>query len=145
MHFLPVPPGGLAMAFSDVPPEQTLYVDGSVKRARLGGGAVLVAPEGESTRFWTFPQQSRDSNQAEILALLHALEWVLQMAPVRPTQVYTDSFELLRHLAKRTARYVGLIELFPLFSSCQVVLLQNIANDRNKRADALARKALGLI
>ena len=144
MHSLLVPPGGLALTISDMHPEHTLYVDGSVKRGRLGGGAILVTPEGEHSHFWQFEQTSRDSNQAEILALYHALHWVAVAGPLRPLQVYTDSYELLLHLTKKSARYHGLLELFPLFLSCQVVLLQNIANDKNKKADVLARKALGL-
>lgn len=144
MHTLPVPAGGQAMVFADAVAQHTLYIDGSAKHGVLGGGALLVTPEGEFTQFWRFSTPSRDSNQAEILALHHALEWVAQVAPARPLQVYTDSFEMLQHLAKRTERYLGLGELPALFAARQVVRLQNIANKLNKRADALARKALGI-
>lgn len=144
MHSLPVPAGGKAMVFADTNPVHTLYIDGSAKRGTIGGGALLLTPEGEFTQFWRFGIPSRDSNQAEILALLHALDWVTQVAPARTLQVYTDSYELLLHLAKQTERYLGLRELPELFVSRQVVRLQNIANEKNKRADALARKALGI-
>lgn len=144
MHSLPVPAGGKAMIFDVASPEHTLYIDGSAKRGIIGGGAFLATPEGEFTQFWRFDIPSRDSNQAEILALRHALHWVTQVAPARTLQVYTDSFELLLHLAKRTERYLGLQELPELLASRQVVRLQNIANEKNKRADALARKALGI-
>jgi ribonuclease HI len=144
MHSLPVPAGGHAMVFADANPVHTLYIDGSAKRGTIGGGALLVTPEGEFTQFWRFDVQSRDSNQAEILALRNALEWVAQVAPARTLQVYTDSYELLLHLVKRTERYLGLQELPELIASRHVVRLQNIANEKNKRADALARKALGI-
>lgn len=144
MHALPVPPGGQTLILTDATPIHTLYVDGSVKRGAIGGGAILHTPEGEFTNFWRFNMYSRDSNQAEILAVQHALEWVSEVAPGRPLQVYIDSYELLLHLAKKTERYQGLLELPGLFVKHQVARVQNIANNRNKKADALARKALGL-
>jgi len=144
VHSLPIPAGGKALVFSDVRPEHTLYIDGSVKRCMLGGGALLITPEGEFSQFWRFDTKSRDSNQAEILAMRHALAWVIQCAPIRALQVYTDSYELLLHLVKHTGRYSGLQELPELITSRQVVRLQNIANEKNKRADALARQALGI-
>jgi ribonuclease HI len=119
----------------------------------MGLGAVLVGPDGatqhhisEATTF------TGCNNEAELRALLRALQWLEQhvaVAAATTVQVVSDSSVLVEQLG---ALQVAPIErLAPLFDEARSVLrqfahvdLQWVPRHRNGAADALARAALGL-
>ncbi len=139
------------------PAHWVVHCDGSAvpNPGRMGLGAVLVGPDGatqhtisEATTF------TGCNNEAELRALLRALQWLEQqqqvVAAATTVQVVSDSSVLVEQLG---AQAVARIErLAPLFDEARSVLqrfaqvdLQWVPRHRNGAADALARAALGLV
>ena len=122
----------------------------------MGLGAVLMGPDdtvqhqiSEATSF------TGCNNEAELRALLRALQWLEGKAAAATTavQVFSDSSVLVEQLAPPPgARTVAPIaRLAPLLDEARTVLqrfaqvdLQWVPRHRNGAADALARAALGL-
>ena len=120
----------------------------------MGLGAVLVGPDGsvqhhicEATTF------TGCNNEAELRALLRALQWLEQqqhvVAAATTVQVFSDSSVLVDQLGAHAATPIA--RLAPLFDEVRIVLqrfaqvdLQWVPRHRNGAADALARAALGL-
>ena len=118
----------------------------------MGLGAVLTGPDGtlrhqisEATTF------TGCNNEAELRALMRALQWLAQqgVAASTPVQVFSDNSVLIDQLSTRATPPIA--RLAPLFDAArrqllgfgQVGLLW-IPRHRNGAADALARAALGL-
>jgi len=136
------------------PPAWVIHCDGSASPnpGRMGLGAVVTGPDGavrhqvsEATTF------TGCNNEAELRALMHALQWLAQqgLAASTPVQVFSDSSVLVEQLGGRPAALLA--RLAPLFDEARSVLhafdnvrLQWIPRHRNGAADTLARTALGL-
>ena len=135
-------------------PAWVVHCDGSAwpNPGRMGLGAVVTGPDGavrhqvsEATTF------TGCNNEAELRALMHALQWLAQqgLAASTPVQVFSDSSVLVEQLGGRPA--APLARLTPLFDEARSLLhafddvrLQWIPRHRNGAADTLARTALGL-
>lgn len=136
------------------PADWVIHCDASAwpNPGRMGLGAVLTGPDGtvrhqisEATPF------TGCNNEAELRALLAALDWLArQGVPASTTvRVFSDNSVLVEQLG---ARAIAPIErLSPLFDAARRLLqafqgadLQWIPRHRNGAADALARAALGL-
>ncbi len=120
----------------------------------MGLGAVLVGPDGlvqhrisEATTF------TGCNNEAELRALMQALQWLEQqqqvVAAATTVQVISDSRVLVEQLG--TLAVAPITRLAPLFDEARSVLqrfaqvdLQWVPRHRNGAADTLARAALGL-
>ncbi len=120
----------------------------------MGLGAVLVGPDGtaqhrisEATTF------TGCNNEAELRALLRALQWLEQqqqlVAAATTVQVVSDSRVLVEQLGVLAVAPIE--RLAPLFEEARSVLqrfahvdLQWVPRHRNGAADTLARAALGL-
>ena len=118
----------------------------------MGLGAVLVEPDGftqhplsEATTF------TGCNNEAELRALIVALQWLGQRVQAAATavQVYSDNSVLVEQLGRPDAAPIE--RLAPLFDEARRALqpfehvrLQWIPRHRNGAADTLARAALGL-
>ena len=118
----------------------------------MGLGAVLTGPDGtlrhqisEATTF------TGCNNEAELRALMRALQWLAQqgVAASTPVQVFSDNSVLIDQLGTRATPPIA--RLAPLFDEARRQLqgfgpvgLQWIPRPRNGAADALARAALGL-
>ena len=131
-----------------------IHCDGSAvpNPGRMGLGAVLIGPDGtaqhrisEATTF------TGCNNEAELRALLRALQWLEpKVDPASITlQVVSDSSVLVDQLGALTAAPIA--RLAPLFEEARSVLqrfaqvdLQWVPRHRNGAADTLARAALGL-
>lgn len=142
------------------PAHWVVHCDGSAvpNPGRMGLGALLVGPDGtpqhrisEATSF------TGCNNEAELRALLRALQWLEQQVVAASTtvQVISDSRVLVEQLGapgQRGAQAVAPIErLAPLFDEAHRTLgqfaqvdLQWVPRHHNGAADALARAALGL-
>lgn len=136
------------------PAHWVVHCDGSAvpNPGRMGMGAVLTGPEGvaphhisEATTF------TGCNNEAELRALMRALQWLEQQgAPALTTvRVVSDSSVLVQQLGAQAVAPVA--RLAPLFDEARSVLqrfaqvdLQWVPRHRNGAADALARAALGL-
>ncbi|MFN7152327.1 MAG: reverse transcriptase-like protein [Acidovorax sp.] len=136
------------------PAHWLVYCDGSAvpNPGRMGLGAVLVGPDGsvqhrisEATNF------TGCNNEAELLALLRALQWLETqvVATASTVQVVSDSSVLVEQLGAQAVAPIA--RLAPLFDEARRVLqrfaqvdLQWVPRHRNGAADALARAALGL-
>lgn len=119
----------------------------------MGLGALLVSPDGatqhhisEATTF------TGCNNEAELRALLLALQWLAQQGVAASTsvQVFSDNSVLVEQLGSPSAA-APIVRLAPLFDEARGALgqflhvtLQWIPRHRNGAADALARAALGL-
>ena len=132
----------------------TLWCDGSAvpNPGRMGLGAVLRGPDGaaphhicEATTF------TGCNNEAELRALLAALQWLAQQVPAAATtvQVFSDNSVLVAPLGARTVPPIA--RLTSLFDEARHALqafahaqLQWIPRHHNSAADTLARTALGL-
>ena len=135
-------------------PLWTLCCDGSAvpNPGRMGLGAVLIGPDGGvAHRISVATTSTGCNNEAEVRALLLALQWLAQHAPAAKTavQVYSDSSVLVAQLSAGATPPIE--RLAPLFDAARralepfgLVNLQWIARHRNGPADALARAALGL-
>jgi len=131
-----------------------IHCDGSAvpNPGRMGLGAVLTGPDGtvrhqisEATTF------TGCNNEAELRALLLALQWLAQqgLAASTPVQIYSDNSVLVEQLGTQAAAPVA--RLAPLFDEARLALqlfrhmhIQWIPRHRNGVADTLARAALGL-
>ena len=145
-------------AAARAPGAWVIHCDGSAwpNPGRMGLGALLMGPDGtvrhqisEATTF------TGCNNEAELRALLRALQWLQGEAAAATTavQVFSDSSVLVEQLAPPPgARTVDPIaRLAPLLDEARTVLqrfaqvdLQWVPRHRNGAADALARAALGL-
>ena len=132
-----------------------IHCDGSAwpNPGRMGLGAVLTGPDGtlrhqisEATTF------TGCNNEAELRALMRALQWLAQqgVAASTPVQVFSDNSVLVEKLGGHPAAPIA--RLAPLFDEARSVLqtfhnirLQWIPRHRNGAADTLARTALGLV
>lgn len=135
-------------------PRWTVYCDGSAvpNPGRMGMGAVLIGPDGGVEHcISTATTFTGCNNEAEVRALLLALQWLAQHAPAANTavQVYSDSSVLVAQLSGGAVPPIE--RLAPLLDAARSALqpfgqvsLQWIARHRNGPADALARAALGL-
>ncbi|PJI95388.1 ribonuclease HI [Acidovorax sp. 69] len=131
-----------------------IHCDGSAwpNPGRMGLGAVLTGPDGtvqhqisEATTF------TGCNNEAELRALLVALQWLAQRgaAASTPVQVFSDNSVLVEQLGTPAAAPVA--RLAPLFDEARQALrgfpqvqVVWIPRHRNGAADTLARAALGL-
>ncbi|MDP3228709.1 MAG: ribonuclease HI family protein [Acidovorax sp.] len=131
-----------------------VYCDGSAvpNPGRMGLGAVLVSPDGvtqhhisEATTF------TGCNNEAELRALLAALQWLAQQVVAKSTtvRVISDSSVLVAQLGPHAVAPIA--RLAPLFDEARSALqqfahidLQWVPRHRNGAADTLARAALGL-
>ncbi|MFN3439607.1 MAG: reverse transcriptase-like protein [Acidovorax sp.] len=131
-----------------------VYCDGSAvpNPGRMGLGAVLVGPDGvtqhhisEATTF------TGCNNEAELRALLAALQWLARRVAATSTavRVISDSSVLVAQLGAHAAPPIA--RLAPLFDEARGALqqfahidLQWVPRHRNGAADTLARAALGL-
>jgi ribonuclease HI len=138
------------------PAHWLIHCDGSAvpNPGRMGLGAVLVGPDGtaqhrisEATTF------TGCNNEAELRALLRALQWLEQqqqlVAAATTVQVVSDSRVLVEQLGVLAVAPIE--RLAPLFEEARSVLqrfahvdLQWVPRHRNGAADTLARAALGL-
>ena len=145
------------LPFMDEKSDQAAWVihcDGSAwpNPGRMGLGAVLTGPDGavrhhicEATTF------TGCNNEAELRALLLALQWLAQqgLATSAAVNVFSDSSVLVEQLGADPAAPIA--RLAPLLEEARRVLqtfhhvrLQWIPRHRNGAADTLARAALGL-
>lgn len=131
-----------------------IHCDGSAwpNPGRMGLGAVLTGPDGtvrhqisEATTF------TGCNNEAELRALMQALQWLAQqgIADSTPVQVFSDNSVLVEQLASLSVAPVA--RLATLFDEAREALqafpqvhIQWIPRHRNGTADTLARAALGL-
>ncbi|MBT9510777.1 MAG: ribonuclease HI family protein [Acidovorax sp.] len=136
-------------------PAWVIHCDGSAwpNPGRMGLGAVLVGPDGtvqhqisEATTF------TGCNNEAELRALMRALQWLAQQGVVAstPVQVFSDNSVLVEQLGTQRAA-APIARLAALFDEARQALqrfenvrLQWIPRHRNGAADTLARAALGL-
>ena len=141
-----------------LPSPWVIHCDGSAwpNPGRMGLGALLMGPDGtvrhqisEATTF------TGCNNEAELRALLRALQWLQGEAAAATTavQVISDSSVLVEQLAPPAGAptLAPIARLAPLFDEARTVLqrfaqvdLQWVPRHRNGAADALARAALGL-
>ena len=149
-----VAPNTFVQAAVKIPEIWTLWCDGSAvpNPGRMGLGAVLVGPDGvaqhhisEATTF------TGCNNEAELRALLVALQWLAQQVTTQVTavRVVTDSSMLVAQLGTHPA--VPIARLAPLLAETRHSMqrfahidLQWVPRHRNGAADTLARVALGL-
>ena len=137
------------------PAAWVVHCDGSAwpNPGRMGLGAVLTAPDGAvQHRISEATTASGCNNEAELRALLRALQWLAQQGvatTATPVQVFTDSSVLVQQLGARPAAPVA--RLAPLVAQARHALqafaqvtLHWIPRHRNGAADTLARAALGL-
>ena len=130
-----------------------IHCDGSAwpNPGRMGLGAVLTGPDGtvqhqisEATTF------TGCNNEAELRALMQALQWLAQqgLAASTPVQVFSDNSVLVEQLGGHPAAPIA--RLATLFGEARQTLrlfpqaqVQWIPRHRNGAADTLARAALG--
>lgn len=131
-----------------------IHCDGSAwpNPGRMGLGAVLTGPDGtvqhqisEATPF------TGCNNEAELRALLQALQWLAQQGIANSTSVhvFSDNSVLVEQLGSQSVAPIERLAM--LFDEArralqpfQQVNLQWIPRHRNGAADTLARAALGL-
>lgn len=136
------------------PATWVVYCDGSAvpNPGRMGLGAVLTGPDGtvrhqisEATTF------TGCNNEAELRALMQALQWLTQqeLATSTPVRVFSDNSVLVQQLGSQPVAPIA--RLAPLFDETRQALqlfpqvqVQWIPRHRNGAADTLARAALGL-
>lgn len=111
-------------------------------------GAVLVSPAGECHTVSQDTHRTGCNNEAEVLALLAALE-VLTTHQAQHAHIYSDSSILVEQLTQ--ARPKPVVRLTPLYDRARAatqqfagVQLHWVPRHRNQQADALARAALQL-
>jgi ribonuclease HI len=120
------------------------FCDGSVK-LRVGAcGYLLLDAQGHSiTQGWQrIQQRTPDSNWAEFQALLFTLDEA-RRRKIRSLWVGTDSFQVIEHARKNSARYASYLEVLKEHEShFDYLEVQSIERSRNKEADALARHGI---
>lgn len=128
----------------------TVHCDGSAvpNPGRMGLGVVMTDPHGLSHSFSQATHAIGCNNEAELRALMAALE-ALKSRGVTRLCAYSDNSVLVAQLtdarSKPIARLATLFdEARALFASFEQAQLQWIPRHRNVEADALARAAMGL-
>ncbi|MDH1703320.1 ribonuclease HI family protein [Comamonas terrigena] len=128
----------------------TVHIDGSAlpNPGRMALGAVLVSPAGVCHTVSQDTHRTGCNNEAEVLALLAALE-VLRTQQAQHARVYSDSSILVEQLT--LAKPKPVVRLTPLYDQARAavrrfsgVTLHWVPRHRNQQADALARAALQL-
>lgn len=128
----------------------TIWCDGSAvpNPGRMGVGAVLKAPDGRIFELSRALAIRGCNNEAEIHALLAALEMAAGLG-VRRLLIHSDSDNLIR--LTQTAGTGEALRLEPLLARARFKLsqfddheLRWLSQQKNTQADGLARSALGL-
>ena len=128
----------------------TVHIDGSAlpNPGRMALGAVLVDPQGAQHTVSQDTRRTGCNNEAEVLALLAALE-VLSAHQVQHAHIYSDSSILVEQLIQAHPKPV--VRLTPLYDQARAAVRQFaglqlhwVPRHRNQQADALARAALQL-
>ncbi len=130
-----------------------IHCDGSAvpNPGRMGLGAVMTGPGGARHTISLATHTTGCNNEAELRALMRALQWLAQqgVAASTPVQVFSDNSVLVAQLGTQATPPIA--RLAPLFDEARRQLqgfgpvgLQWIPRQRNGAADALARAALGL-
>lgn len=140
-----IPAGGPIARFGSVASFEAFgFCDGSVK-LRVGAcGYLLLDAHGDSlTQGWQRIQQpTLDTNCAEFQALLFTLEEA-RRREIRSLWVGMDSFEVIEHILKNSARYAPYLGVLKEHEShFDYLEVQAIERSRNKKADALARQGI---
>lgn len=128
-----------------------IHVDGSAvpNPGRMALGAVLQGPQGQLLQLSQDTRRTGCNNEAEILALLAALQTLQHqhIAPDTPVHVFTDSSILAEQLNLPHPKPV--VRLGALYAQARQAWQQFpqgrlhwIPRHRNQQADALARAAL---
>lgn len=115
---------------------------------RIGLGAVLSAPDGQRYEISEPARQNGSNNEAELLALCALLELADSLGAKRLC-ISSDSDVAVRYVLGLASTQVA--QLLPLIARAQQLAsgfarfeLRWVPQHRNREADALARKALGL-
>ncbi|MBS1156644.1 MAG: ribonuclease [Proteobacteria bacterium] len=115
---------------------------------RIGLGAVLCAPDGRRFEISEPARQNGCNNEAELLALCTLLELANELGAERLC-IRSDSDVAVRYVLGQASTQV--VQLLPLIARAQQLArgfarfeLRWVPQHRNREADALARKALGL-
>lgn len=115
---------------------------------RIGLGAVLSAPDGRRFEISEPARQNGSNNEAELLALCALLELADSLGAKRLC-ISSDSDVVVRYVLGQASTQVA--QLLPLIARAQQLVdrfgqleLRWVPQHRNREADALARKALGL-
>lgn len=128
----------------------TVHCDGSAvpNPGRMGLGVVMTDPHGLSHTFSQATHAIGCNNEAELRALMAALE-ALKLRGVTKLCAYSDNSVLVEQLTD--ARSKPITRLAALFDEARALLasfeqasLRWIPRHRNVEADALARAAMGL-
>ena len=127
------------------------WVDGTAlpNPGRIGIGLLLVAPDGTQQALSRAPGRSGCNNEAELRAILLALEHA-EAAGARRLTIHSDSRFAVDCLTGRDATQVPrLAELLAATHAAigrfEAVTLAWLPRHRNAEADRLARAALGLL
>lgn len=152
MHTLTAGGYQLTLGNTSIPFTHFGWSDGSVRKGKLGAGAVLV--DGSATTRYTVSAPiskatQPDSTAAELGAVALLLEQAIE-AGAKAIQIGLDSFEAVLHFQKflngKPTRYQLEVEkLQAMAQQFERLELINIENRRNKEADNLSRKAIGLL
>lgn len=127
-----------------------VYCDGSAvpNPGRIGLGAVLTAPDGTRHTLSQAADESGCNNEAELRALLAALE-ELKLRGAVALRIHCDSSVVVEQVGSRVAKPIA--RLASLIDQARALLhafdqatLVWIPRHRNTEADALARAALGM-
>lgn len=128
----------------------TVYCDGSAvpNPGRMGLGVVMTGPDGQSHTFAQASHTIGCNNEAELRALVAALE-ALKSRGVNRLCAYSDNSVVVAQLTD--ARSQPIVRLAPMFDEARALLssfeqasLHWVPRHRNAQADALARAAMGL-
>lgn len=145
---IPVSPAASAASPDSTEPYWTVHIDGSAlpNPGRMALGAILVSPAGACHTVSQDTHRTGCNNEAEVLALLAALE-VLRTQQAQHAHVYSDSSILVEQLT--LAKPKPVVRLTPLYDQARAavrqftgVTLHWVPRHRNQQADALARAAL---
>lgn len=126
-----------------------IYTDGSClnngQPDAIGGWAVVIKGEVETTLSGKLPGDKQTNNRAELYALLQALEWVQNHAGIKAS-IYSDSRVAIDGLLGDSQRkanrdiWESIEEVCPLIAG-RLVGVNHIDREENKEADELARRA----
>lgn len=150
MHTLTAGGHQLSLGNGDIPFSHFGWSDGSVAKGRMGAGVVV---QSETTRVEVSQSIVKatqpDSTAAELCAISILLEKAMEQG-AKAIQVGLDSFEAIAHFQKflcgKPTRYQAEVQkLQELAAQFERLELINIANRKNKEADNLSRKAIGLL
>ena len=130
-----------------------IHIDGSSlpNPGPMSLGVVLQMPDGAQHTLSKNLHRSGCNNEAELRALMLALQWLAQqgIATSSPVQVFSDNSVLVEQLGDHPTAPIA--RLAPLFDEARQALqrfpqaqVQWIPRHRNGAADTLARAALGL-